>query len=119
MSASRSGMAALSCLCSAPYLFSRSLEARPGRYEPLAHLGRVAPGVPGPDRLVVADYLLSVFFDVVQGQTDLGDVELIPASQFLGRGPRLRFGEDIINGDARAGDLRPAASINDSRFHER
>lgn len=75
--------------------------------------------MPGPDGLVVAHYLLSVFLDVVQGQTDLGDVEFIPASQFFRRGPRLRLGEDIVNGDARTGDLRTATTINDGRFHER
>src|SRR5438093_788968 len=98
---------------------SRGLEARPGRSEPLAHLGRVAVGVPGPNGLVVAQHLLSVLLDVVQGQPDLGDVELIPASQFLGCGPRLRLGEDVVNGDTRAGDLRPAPAIDDSWFHER
>src|SRR5262249_10827695 len=112
MSASRPGMVILSVLRSAAQCVPSGLQSGSCLLQTRLDFRRVAPCVAGTNGLVVAQYLFPVLVDVVQRHLDLGEVQLIPAGQFFGRGACLRFGEDVVDCDARAGDLRAATPID-------
>src|SRR5262245_55745529 len=78
---------------------------------------RVAAGVALLDLAIVGQNFLFVFLDVLQGGLDLFDLKLPFLGQLLKGNSRLRLGQDIIDRDAAAFDLRPPSAIDDSCAH--
>src|SRR5262245_59371473 len=85
MSANSPGIAVLHVPGSSPQFLPERRVLLARLFEPGLDLGRVATGVAGLDGGPVAQNLLLVLLDVVQGQADLGHVQKVPARQFLGR----------------------------------